>query len=241
MTKNRYILILLLFLAMAVQAQEQKKVYPSFLTKDDVPNGVNYLPAPPDTASTLFHNDFAQYQWGKSIRNTERGTQAAADADMDTEKMLARILSDTGVVLNNDIAPATVKLCAYVVSDACNGTSKAKKYYMRKRPYVQFQEPTLIPEEEASHVHSGSFPSSHTAGGWAMTLMLTELLPQYQDVILHNGYEYGQSRVIAGYHYQSDVDAARLVASAVVARLHADKGFKRQLKKSQKELKKLSK
>ena len=74
-----------------------------------------------------------------------------------------------------------------------------------------------------------------------MTLMLTELFPQHQDVILHNGYEYGQSRVIAGYHYQSDVDAARLVASAVVARLHADKGFKRQLKKSVKELRKLSK
>ena len=31
--------------------------------------------------------------------------------------------------------------------------------------------------------------------------------------------------VICGYHFQSDVDAARIVASAVVARLHANDAF----------------
>ena len=51
----------------------------------------------------------------------------------------------------------------------------------------------------------------------------------------------GQSRVICGYHFQSDVDAGRLVASAVVARLHADDNFMKQLNKAKKEFLELSK
>ena len=59
-----------------------------------------------------------------------------------------------------------------------------------------------------------SYPSSHAAAGWAVALVLSELNPDRAEPILKRGYEYGQSRVIAGYHYQSDVDAARLAASA---------------------------
>ena len=45
----------------------------------------------------------------------------------------------------------------------------------------------------------------------------------------------GQSRVICGYHFQSDVDAGRLVGSAVVARLHANNEFMAQLNKAKQE------
>jgi acid phosphatase (class A) len=51
----------------------------------------------------------------------------------------------------------------------------------------------------------------------------------------------GQSRVICGYHFQSDVDAARLVAGAVVARLHANDAFTLQLKKAKEEFAKFKK
>ena len=56
---------------------------------------------------------------------------------------------------------------------------------------------------------------------------------------MKRGYEMGQSRVICGYHFQSDVDAARLVASAVVARLHANENFMKQLEKVKKNLQNL--
>lgn len=51
----------------------------------------------------------------------------------------------------------------------------------------------------------------------------------------------GQSRVICGYHFQSDVDAARLVASAVVARLRANENFMTQFGKAKQEFAKLVK
>ena len=51
------------------------------------------------------------------------------------------------------------------------------------------------------------------------------------------GYEIGQSRVIVGFHYQSDVDAARLAASATFARLCAEKSFFEAIEKARKEVK----
>ncbi len=59
----------------------------------------------------------------------------------------------------------------------------------------------------------------------AMALLLSEINPDAQDDILKLGYEWGQSRVIAGYHWQSDVDASRLVAAAGYARLHTNDEF----------------
>ena len=233
----RKTLALLLIVCAVSVARGQK--YESFLTKDQAPNGVNYLPAPPDTASVLFYGDYAQYQWGKSMRATQRGQQAAQDAVMDCETILRGFADSFGMTITAADTPELYRLCNLVESDACNSTSKAKKHWMRKRPFVQFSETTLIPEEEASHRHSGSFPSSHSATGWALALILTEINPDAQDAILRRGYEFGQSRVIAGYHYQSDVDAARLTAAAMVARLHADAAFQKQMEKAKKEYHKM--
>jgi len=66
------------------------------------------------------------------------------------------------------------------------------------------------------------------------------LNPDRQNAILKAGYEYGESRVIVGYHYQSDVDAARIASSAAFARLQSSEKYQKQLKKALKELKKLS-
>ena len=78
----------------------------------------------------------------------------------------------------------------------------------------------------------------HTSAGWSVALILAEIYPEAQDAILARGYEYGQSRVIAGFHYQSDVDAGRLVGSATVARLHADPEFMAALNKAKQEVQK---
>ena len=69
-----------------------------------------------------------------------------------------------------------------------------------------------------------------------MALVLSQVCPESMGQLLARGWEYGQSRVISGYHWQSDVDAARIVASAVYCRLQTDKGYKRQLARACKEL-----
>ena len=206
--------------------------YPSFLSNKRLPNSAIYLPTPPDTASQRFFNDWAQYNWGKSVRNTERGRDAYAHASMNMDSILAGFAPALERLITQENMPETYRLLSYVKNDACKATELAKDSYMRKRPFVQFHEKTLIPKSEKSHARTGSFPSSHSATGWALALILVELDPAHQDAILMHGYEYGQSRVIAGYHYQSDVDAARLAAAAAVARIHAEPQFKEQMRKA---------
>ncbi|EGN0484120.1 phosphatase PAP2 family protein, partial [Escherichia coli] len=82
---------------------------------------------------------------------------------------------------------------------------------------------------------NGSYPSGHTSIGWATALVLSEINPARQDTILKRGYELGDSRVICGYHWQSDVDAARIVGSAIVATLHSNPVFQAQLQKAKDE------
>jgi acid phosphatase (class A) len=66
-------------------------------------------------------------------------------------------------------------------------------------------------------------------------LVLAEINPANQVAILKRGYEMGESRIICGFHYRSDVDAGRIVGAAVVARLHANDAFMEQLAKAKKE------
>ena len=46
------------------------------------------------------------------------------------------------------------------------------------------------------------------------------------NAVLQRGFEIGQSRVIAGYHWASDVLAGRLVASYTLVRLNNDPEFR---------------
>ena len=94
------------------------------------------------------------------------------------------------------------------------------------------------PEDEEELRNEGSYPSGHTVRGWGAALVLSTINPARQNEILTRGYEYGQSRVIAGFHYQSDVDAARMAASACYARMQNDKLFRKQMKRAQREFKK---
>ena len=106
---------------------------------------------------------------------------------------------------------------------------------MRKRPFMRFKEQTLTPDDEPALSRNGSYPSGHTLLGWSSALLLSEINPDRADTILARGLMYGESRVIVGAHWQSDVDAARLAASAAYARLHTSERFLEQMQLAQQE------
>ena len=66
--------------------------------------------------------------------------------------------------------------------------------------------------------------------------LLTELAPDRNTEILARGLEYGQSRVVCGVHWPSDVAAGRLVGSGVVAQLHNDATFRADFEAARQEL-----
>ena len=213
-----------------------------FLQIGEVANSLELLPPPPQPGSILFLNDEAQYQWGLMQRRTPRGDQAVSDARVDGAGVPNAFSEAFGIKISKETTPEIFKLVVNMREDAGDlATRAAKEHYMRVRPFAFYEKTTCNPEQQQELSTNGSYPSGHTAIGWATALVLAEINVDRQNEILKRGYEMGQSRVICGYHFQSDVDAARRVASAVVARLHANAAFMKPHEKAKKEFESLVK
>ncbi|CAI0921131.1 Major phosphate-irrepressible acid phosphatase precursor [Serratia entomophila] len=212
----------------------QPEVY--FLQESQSIDSLALLPPPPAMDSIDFLNDKAQYDAGKIVRNTARGKQAYDDAHVAGDGVATAFSNAFGVEITQQKAPELFKLVMKMREDAGDlATRSAKNHYMRIRPFAFYNESTCRPDEESTLSKNGSYPSGHTTIGWATALVLAEINPARQGEILQRGYDMGQSRVICGYHWQSDVTAARMVASAIVARLHAEPAFIAQLQKAKDE------
>ena len=235
--KRTLFLILLLLVALIVHSQEPLPL----LTPQQMPNPIHFLPPPPDSGSAAFAYDQSQYRWGKEQRlDSARLAIAVRDADWSIECICSEFSEPFGMTISKEATPAIFRLLYVALISADMVGKLPKDFYKRTRPYVYYGEPTIYPQDEEELRNNGSYPSGHTIEGWSAALILTELNPDRADTILARGYMYGESRVIAGYHWQSDVDAGRLAASAAIARLHADRRFMRLLRKAHREFRCLS-
>ncbi|MCM1368983.1 MAG: phosphatase PAP2 family protein [Candidatus Amulumruptor caecigallinarius] len=228
--------------AFSAWSQNDRTTQPDryFLILSEVADSQTLLPPPPNDSTAHFAYDKEQYEWGKKQRPTERGRVAVTDANLN-EGWLDRDFSDAfGFKLTPENAPKIYSLITNMKEDAGDlSTRAAKNHYMRPRPFMVFNEPSATPDDEPGLRKNGSFPSGHTAIGWATALVLSEINPARATEILKRGYDMGQSRVICGAHFQSDVDAGRIVGAGAVAALHANKNFQKKLNDAKKEFKKL--
>ena len=207
-----------------------------------MPNAVHFLPAPPAEGSAAFQYDQSQYRWGLEQReDSARCSIAVNDAVWSVDNICQIYSGVLGMEISKENTPAIYRMLTVSLVTTDQVSKLPKNRYMRTRPYVFYNQPTIYPSDEGWLRNNGSYPSGHTILGWSAALLLTEIAPDRADTILARGYMYGQSRVIAGFHWQSDVDAGRLCASAAVARLHADKRFLKLMKKARKEYLRLTK
>lgn len=222
----------------AAQAAQDEKNGTPFFTSDELPNIANFLPAPPEFESAEFVYDQTRHLWGKLQRlNEERAQMAINDAVYGMQTMIDIYGPMFGLDITKEDTPEIYKLLQDVSCTCDSVTVRAKKHHMRLRPYVYYNEGTLVPEKEEKHAGEGSWPSGHTALGWTAALLLTDINPAATDGIMARAYEHGQSRVIAGYHWQSDVDAARIAASMLYIKLQGNERFQQQMAKARQEFK----
>jgi len=162
--------------------------------------------------------------------SAERLAQARADQAFDAWAMFQPVLGDEFTAARLPRTAAVLTATMRAVGPAINA---AKDAYPRTRP---FADRTMIQCDDPGENTAGSYPSGHGAGGWALALVLAEIAPAHADAILQRGRDFGESRVICGYHFPSDIEAARLVAAGVIARLHADPAFRRDLDAARREM-----
>jgi acid phosphatase (class A) len=229
--KKMMTLAVLIVTAISVQAQSDKTPVDAYFTTSEMPDMLKWCPAPPDTIGAAFTFDIMQYMWGKTMRNdSERAAIAIRDAEYGLDCIIREFSEPFGLQISKDETPEIYKVMREGTATCDSICTIPKRYYMRKRPFMRFNETTLTPDDEESLRKNGSYPSGHTLLGWSSALLLSEINPDRADTLLARGYMYGDSRLIVGAHWQSDVNAARLAASAAYARLHTSERFLEQMR-----------
>jgi acid phosphatase (class A) len=92
-------------------------------------------------------------------------------------------------------------------------TKELKSRIGRPRPYWLDGRVRPIPGLESSDY---SFPSGHSAGAYYMASILADRYPNRKEELFSLADRIAQSRVIAGVHYPSDIEAGKRVGLAYV-------------------------
>lgn len=233
-----YIIVFVLFGFVNSLGQDDVKPY---FTVEQMPNIINFLPSPPDSNEPSFNYDVIQYMWGKMQRfDSIRSAIAISDADNTLDGIIMAFSEPFGMAISFNETPDIYRLLRDALATCHNICYYPKLYYMRQRPFMRYQEQTLRPDDEPTLVNDGSYPSGHTVLGWSAALLLSEINPDRADTLMARGYTYGESRVIVGAHWQSDVDAGRLASSVAYMKLHTSPEFLDQMEKAKKEFKEKS-
>jgi acid phosphatase (class A) len=151
-----------------------------------------------------------------------RTPEQADHAGKDAERSLARFLAGAGIAFDAD----TLKGCeVFFVTrrkDEVAALEAAKGAFCRHRPFATPGN-TLHPLDSPSD--SYSYPSGHSTYGATTGFLLAAMMPEKRDAIYARVNDYARSRMVAGVHFRSDVEAGKLFGSAIANVLFAKPGF----------------
>ncbi|KTF37013.1 acid phosphatase [Xanthomonas vesicatoria] len=207
-----------------------------YLEKQQVPDSLQLVPSPPQDGSAALANDESIAKAMLALRGTPRWDLAARDAVLRFPDAASHFSCALGVQIDQASTPHLLRLLERSMRDASSSTSAAKARYQRPRPFMRNAQPMCTPDDDASLRKNGSYPSGHTAIGWAWGLILSEIAPAQRNALLGRGRAFGDSRLVCNVHWQSDVLQGRIMGAATVAALHDNPEFQKDLAAARREL-----
>ena len=152
----------------------------------------------------------------------------------DAEKSLAtkdalnesvNFFSDTLSGFDIDKLPKTKELFEKVQYNASFESRLFKNHFMSKRPYQLDQDIHACVPPKPSNLDR-SYPSGHTTMGYAMGIVLANLIPAKSVEIMERTRLYGENRVNCGAHFPSDVAGGQVLGTLVAVELLRNSEFK---------------
>lgn len=228
--KRGIVVILLCISAIAICSiwyyQSKPAVTPlrGYLPADSFSNGLVLIP-PPARGSAALTLDENLAKKCVALRDTSRWRLAASDADLTFPHAASTFSCALGIPITEENTPHLFILLRRTLYDASLSTSIAKNHFNRDRPFEINKEPICTPDRKKKLAKNGSYPSGHTAIGWAWALMLSEIAPEQTDALLERGRTFGESRMVCNVHWYSDIIQGYLMGADTVKRLRGDPVF----------------
>ncbi len=197
-----------------------------YLPRGSAPDSLLLNPLPPAPGSAAEARDLEAANAALALRGTPRWDQAAIDADLFSPKSLGTFSCAAGFEVDPAKLPKTAALLRKAGPDLALAVYPTKTKYKRQRPFMVNGQPSCTPRDEPMLRRDGSYPSGHSAIGYGWALMLAELVPERAAQLVARGRAFGDSRRVCNVHWLSDVEEGRVVATAVLARLHAEPAFR---------------
>ncbi|MEM8769523.1 MAG: phosphatase PAP2 family protein [Pseudomonadota bacterium] len=208
-----------------------------YLSQEDFPDSLALLPPPPRDGSAAAKVDEELNAHLLTLQQTARFELAALDNDLHFPEAAGTFACALGIDISKEDTPYLYQLLRRSLTDAGLSTYGAKNAYQRTRPFVVNGAPNCAPEREQELLkNDGSYPSGHTAIGWAWALILTSIAPERADALLQRGMAYGESRMVCNVHWPSDVAAGRIMGAAAVAVLQGNAAFQSDLAMAKQEI-----
>ena len=237
---KKLLLTAIALLLLGVSFTFAQEFYP-YLPAEEMPDVVQCIPAPPQDPSTDFDYDKLRYLWGKQQRkDPARLEMAVRDAIWSLDTTIVILGEHFGLKISPEETPAIYEVITRGVTTIENIRFKPKAHYFRIRPFAYFKEPSIFPQDDEWLAKEGSYPSGHTIRAWACALIMAEINPDAAEAVYARAWESGESRVISGCHWQSDVVASRPVAAIGYAHLQTCSEYRRQMARAQAEFNKLA-
>jgi len=207
-----------------------------YLPVDKIPDSAVLVPPPPAAGSAAQALDEEISRRSMALRGTPRWKLAVADAELKFPKAAKAFSCALGLPITQKNTPYLYMMLRRTLTDVGLSTYSAKLEYNRPRPFMVNKAPICTPDEQSKLAEDGSYPSGHTAIGWAWALILTEVAPGKAEAILARGRSFGESRTVCNVHWSSDVIQGRFMGAAMVARLHAEPAFHADLEAAKAEI-----
>jgi acid phosphatase (class A) len=209
-----------------------------YLTDANAPDTTAILPPPPRGQSAAEAAAKAAFVAPRSRKCTPRWDLATIDVADGASAILEDFSCVLGQRIDQSRAPALMTLLERTRLDISRATRAPKEHYRRLRPFVG-NDSEICVMRTAELGNAYSFPSSHATQGWAYASIMASLMPEKATQFFLRARAYGESRVVCGVHWMTDIQAGRTAASAVFAALQGDATFRSDLDRARTELARL--